>query len=104
MHAVLEKISKSGLVPVIKLDDPDKAVDLATALKKGGIPVAEATFRAEGADRAIAAIASIETADLYGLKVLDKNINASSINTTRIYVATTGREHRRRMEVLHLLI
>lgn len=28
----------------------------------------------------------------------------SSINTTRIYVATTGREHRRRMEVLHLLI
>ena len=57
MHAVLEKISKIGLVPVIKLDDPDKAVDLATALKKGGIPVAEVTFRAAGADRAIAAIA-----------------------------------------------
>ena len=57
MHAVLEQISKIGLVPVIKLDDPDKAVDLATALKKGGIPVAEVTFRAEGADRAIAAIA-----------------------------------------------
>ena len=33
-----------------------------------------------------AAIASIETAELYGLKVLDKNINASSINTTRFAV------------------
>lgn len=57
MHPVLEQISKIGLVPVIKLDDPDKAVDLAKALKKGGIPVAEITFRAEGADRAIANIA-----------------------------------------------
>lgn len=57
MNPVLEQISKIGLVPVIKLDDPNKAVDLATALKKGGIPVAEVTFRAAGADRAIAAIA-----------------------------------------------
>ncbi len=57
MHPVLEQISKIGLVPVIKLDDPDKAVDLAKALKKGGIPVAEITFRAAGADRAIANIA-----------------------------------------------
>ncbi len=41
---------------------------------------------AEEGNCAIAAIASIETADLYGLKVLDKNINASSINTTRFAV------------------
>ncbi len=33
-----------------------------------------------------AAIASAETAALYGLKVLDKSINASSINTTRFAV------------------
>ena len=33
-----------------------------------------------------AAIASSETAALYGLKVLDKNINASNINTTRFAV------------------
>lgn len=57
MHPVLEQISRIGLVPVIKLDNPDQAVDLAAALKKGGIPVAEVTFRAAGADRAIAAIA-----------------------------------------------
>lgn len=34
----------------------------------------------------LAAIASVETANLYGLKVLDKSINASSINTTRFAV------------------
>ncbi len=34
----------------------------------------------------LAAIASDETAELYGLKVLDKNINASSVNTTRFAV------------------
>ena len=57
MNPILEQISKIGLVPVIKLDDPEKAVPLARALKKGGIPVAEITFRAAGADRAIANIA-----------------------------------------------
>lgn len=57
MHPVLEEISKIGLVPVIKLNDPQKAVPLAKALAKGGIPVAEVTFRAAGADIAIANIA-----------------------------------------------
>ena len=83
MHAVLEKISKIGLVPVIKLDDPDKAVDLATALKKGGIPVAEVTFRAEGADRAIAAIAKA---------LPDVLVGAGTVITdgARVFVNPTG--------------
>ncbi len=34
----------------------------------------------------LAAIASAETAEIYGLTVLDKNINASSVNTTRFAV------------------
>lgn len=34
-------------------------------------------------DNTIAAIASIDTAELYGLEVLDQNINASAQNTTR---------------------
>ena len=57
MNPILEQISKVGIVPVIKLNDPSKAVPLVTALKKGGIPVAEVTFRAAGADVAIANIA-----------------------------------------------
>ncbi len=47
---------------------------------------------AELKDKSVAAIASIETADLYGLKVLDANINESHINTTRFAVLSLS-EH-----------
>mgnify|MGYP003302142031 FL=1 len=43
---------------------------------------------AQEGKKEIAAIASIETASIYGLKVLDKSINASSVNTTRFAVFT----------------
>lgn len=49
-----EAISKIGVVPVIKLSNPERdAVPLAKALCAGGVPVAEVTFRAAGADTAI---------------------------------------------------
>lgn len=51
---IAEKISKIGVVPVIKLDRPEEdTLPLAKALSEGGLPVAEITFRAEGADKAI---------------------------------------------------
>lgn len=45
MNAVLEEISKIGIVPVIALDDAKDAEPLAKALVEGGIPCAEVTFR-----------------------------------------------------------
>ena len=54
MNAFNQKISEIGVVPVIKLNHPERdAAALAKALCAGGVPVAEVTFRAEGADRAI---------------------------------------------------
>ena len=54
MNAINEAISKIGVVPVIKLNHPQRdAAPLAKALCAGGVPVAEVTFRAEGADTAI---------------------------------------------------
>ncbi len=51
---VADRISKIGVVPVIKLERPEEdALPLAKALIDGGLPVAELTFRAEGADKAI---------------------------------------------------
>ena len=47
-------ISEIGVVPVIKLNNPERdAAPLAKALCEGGLPVAEVTFRAAGADKAI---------------------------------------------------
>jgi 2-dehydro-3-deoxyphosphogluconate aldolase/(4S)-4-hydroxy-2-oxoglutarate aldolase len=45
MAAALEELGKIGIVPVIRIDDPEKAVPLAKALLAGGIPCAEITFR-----------------------------------------------------------
>ena len=55
MNAFNQKISEIGVVPVIKLNHPERdAAPLAKALCAGGVPVAEVTFRAAGADKAIA--------------------------------------------------
>ena len=54
MNAISEAISKIGVVPVIKLNHPERdAAPLAKALTEGGVPVAEVTFRAAGAATAI---------------------------------------------------
>ncbi len=50
---VLEQISMIGLVPVIKVEDAADAVPLCGALAKGGLPVAEITFRSDAAEEAI---------------------------------------------------
>ena len=55
--AVIRRIAEIGIVPVVRLDEPDgDALPLADALCAGGVPLAEVTFRAEGAECAIAAM------------------------------------------------
>lgn len=46
---------------------------------------------AEAKDKSIGAIASVETAEIYGLKVLEMNINKSGENTTRFAVLSRVR-------------
>ncbi|MEG0909999.1 MAG: bifunctional 4-hydroxy-2-oxoglutarate aldolase/2-dehydro-3-deoxy-phosphogluconate aldolase [Ruthenibacterium sp.] len=53
MNEVLQKIYEIGIIPVIAIDDPDKAVPLAKALVAGGLPAAEVTFRTDAAEEAI---------------------------------------------------
>ena len=54
MNELQQKISQIGVVPVIKLNNPQRdAKPLADALCAGGMPVAEVTFRAAGAADAI---------------------------------------------------
>ena len=54
MNELQQKVSAIGVVPVIKLTNPTRdAGPLSDALCKGGVPVAEITFRAAGADEAM---------------------------------------------------
>ncbi len=56
MNGVLEKLSKIGIVPVVKIDRAEDAVPLAKALCAGGLPCAEVTFRTGAAAAAIKAM------------------------------------------------
>lgn len=53
MKAFQDQLEFTGIIPVIKLEDTSKAVELAKALREGGINAAEVTFRAAGADKVI---------------------------------------------------
>ena len=54
MHeSLFAQIHAIGLVPVIKIDDAAKAVGLAGAMIRGGLPCAEVTFRTDAAEQSI---------------------------------------------------
>ena len=53
---IVETLKNAGVVPVIVIEDEAKAVPLARALVKGGLPVLEVTFRTKAAAGAIARI------------------------------------------------
>ncbi|MBQ7266229.1 MAG: bifunctional 4-hydroxy-2-oxoglutarate aldolase/2-dehydro-3-deoxy-phosphogluconate aldolase [Firmicutes bacterium] len=58
MNEVLQKLSAIGIVPVVVINDVEKAVPLAKALVAGGLPCAEVTFRTAEAEEAIKRIAA----------------------------------------------
>ena len=53
MNEVLMQIKKTGIVPVVVLDDAKDAKGLGQALIEGGLPCAEVTFRTAAAEEAI---------------------------------------------------
>ena len=58
MTGLLEKLGRLGVVPVVKIERPEDAVELGRALLAGGLPCAEITFRTAAAEEAIQRISS----------------------------------------------
>ncbi len=54
---LVKKFRETGIVPVIKLESPDKALPLAEALLRAELPIAEITFRTEAAEASIRSVA-----------------------------------------------
>ena len=61
MKNMNQMIHDIGIIPVIKITDPAKAVPLARALCRGGLPAAEITFRTSCAAEAISAITKVQS-------------------------------------------
>ena len=51
--SITERIALLGIIPVIKISNAADAVPLCGALMRGGLPVAEITFRTDAAEAAI---------------------------------------------------
>ena len=56
---IVEKISDYSLIPVITIEDQEKAISLGKALIKGGLPIAEITFRTNAAIEVIKTFSTI---------------------------------------------
>ncbi|MGD1049929.1 MAG: bifunctional 4-hydroxy-2-oxoglutarate aldolase/2-dehydro-3-deoxy-phosphogluconate aldolase [Solirubrobacteraceae bacterium] len=57
-RGVLEQVCAGGVIPVVVIDDAELAPLLGAALKLGGLPVVEVTFRTAGAVEALRALAT----------------------------------------------
>ena len=66
MRPISEEIARYGVVPVVVLNDPKEALPVADALLKGGLPVAEVTFRTDAAEESIRLISKERPAMLVG--------------------------------------
>ena len=53
MKTIEEQFYDYGVVPVVVLEDAKDALPLAKALKEGGLPCAEVTFRTDAAEESI---------------------------------------------------
>ncbi|MEM8547417.1 MAG: bifunctional 4-hydroxy-2-oxoglutarate aldolase/2-dehydro-3-deoxy-phosphogluconate aldolase [Pseudomonadota bacterium] len=78
MHVLNEKLAAAPVVPVVVLEDADKAVPLAEALVAGGLPVIEVTMRTAAAPAAISAIAREVPEAIIGAGTV---LNAAQANT-----------------------
>ena len=84
MQDIIRKISLIGIVPVIKIEDIERAVPLAKALCDGGITLAEITFRTEQAEEAIRRISKelpdmlVGAGTVLTIDQVDRAINAGA--------------------------
>jgi len=84
LNAILENLSKLGIIPVITINDAEKAVPLAKALTKGGIPCAEITLRTSEGEEAIRKISKelpdmlVGAGTVLTIEQVDRAINAGA--------------------------
>ena len=92
MVDINQRIQDIGVVPVIKLNNPKRDASLlAKALCEGGVPVAEVTFRAEGADEAIRLMKEACPEMLAGAgTVLTREHVDKAINAGAEFIVTPG--------------
>ena len=85
------RITEIGIIPVVRADSAEHAVQAARALRDGGIPVVEITMTVPGAIEAIAELCKSETETLVGAgTVLDGPTAARCIEAGARFIVSPG--------------
>ena len=91
MNTCFSELEKTGLIPVVTLENAADAVPLASALLRGGLSTAEITFRTGAAARAIAMIREREPGVLTGAgTVLTKDALRDALSAGAQFIVAPG--------------
>lgn len=90
MNDLVSQLKSHRLVPVVVIDSADDAVPLANALREGGLPVVEITFRTAAAEAAIRAISHEKSVLLGAGTVLNVDTAKRAIDAGASFIVTPG--------------
>jgi 2-dehydro-3-deoxyphosphogluconate aldolase/(4S)-4-hydroxy-2-oxoglutarate aldolase len=71
MNEILDKISKIGFIPIIKVDDISNVTNIAKALIDGGIPIIELSYCTKDIDKEINIVKQMFPEMLIGVRVFN---------------------------------
>lgn len=90
MSDVLATITATRLLPVVTIDDADRASDLGGSLKRGGLPCAEITLRTPAAESALRTLAADDDLLVGAGTVLNSDQASRVIDAGARFVVTPG--------------
>jgi 2-dehydro-3-deoxyphosphogluconate aldolase/(4S)-4-hydroxy-2-oxoglutarate aldolase len=90
VHDGLDSVLARRLIPVVTLSDPDSAIGVAAALVRGGLPIAEITFRSDAAEQAIRTIASQTDVRVGAGTIIDRGLVDQAAAAGATFIVTPG--------------
>src|SRR5690606_22420232 len=88
--SIVDQLARYRIMPVAVIDRAEDAWPMAQALKAGGLPVAEVTFRTDAAEGAIRAIAEDKDIALGAGTVLSPDQVDRAVAAGAAYIVTPG--------------
>jgi 2-dehydro-3-deoxyphosphogluconate aldolase / (4S)-4-hydroxy-2-oxoglutarate aldolase len=86
----LDSVLARRLIPVVTLSEPDSAIGVAAALVRGGLPIAEITFRSDAAEQAIRTIASQTDVRVGAGTIIDAALVDQAAAAGATFIVTPG--------------
>jgi 2-dehydro-3-deoxyphosphogluconate aldolase / (4S)-4-hydroxy-2-oxoglutarate aldolase len=90
VHTRLDSVLARRVIPVVTLYDPDSADGVAAALLRGGLPIAEITFRSDAAEQAIATISSRADVRVGAGTIVDPELVDRAVAAGATFIVTPG--------------